>query len=214
MRQKAGINLDALSDEFQWVEYIEATGTAKPIHDYEVDVQTQLGTSSYVFYNQYSQFVVDGLGSFVKALSQVAYNNVKIEYGRLKDFKRILDMRLSRMKPAANKEFILKSLNNILFYKHSIKSAGFQYRRFLVDPLYSSFYYVRVLEPNKLDIFLASGYKHNVLVKRIFQSLIRDSENMETCLSTPQKILLSAKLAERFYVLLRYFDMHIKGFNN
>lgn len=109
-----------------------------------------------------------------------------------------------------NKEFILKNLNNILFYKYSLNPSSFEYRRFIVDPLYSSFYYVRALEPYKLDIFLISGYKYNALVRQIYRTLIRESDELETYESTPQKNALSAKLAEDFYTYLRYFDMCIK----
>jgi hypothetical protein len=44
----------------------------------------------------------------------------------------------------------------------------FDYKRFIADPNFSSYYYVRCYEPSKLELLISMGLKYNIYLQHIY----------------------------------------------
>jgi hypothetical protein len=75
-------------------------------------------------------------------------------------------------------------------------SLTFEYKRFVTDDNYKSYYHTRAMEPIKLELFIAMGYRYNRYLRLIYHR--QKFMNMYIVHAVDESELYSIKLVEDF----------------
>lgn len=210
-----------VKDTFDWLTNKECI---KLLEKYTMDDNSAdskykfTGKKSIDIFTNYIKFVnntrldieenIQNINSLIEDDDFETLSNMKIT---LRKDKKELNLHLKQFKKIFNKINVLERVRlenaiDSIVRNNFDPLLKFDYRRFILDPEYASYFTIRMNEPDKLSAFIALGYSHNIILPAIHRQELAEHLYPLDLNTDYDDNKLGSHAIKDLYKLVDYFD--------